>query len=366
MAFPDGWPPRPATGQRSLRFYLPSTVGTANFSDRAYLFSDGAGANPFTPTPSIPAGAGTVTPVGGTGPGAPSGSGQAVRDALPFHAELFQRGTGGSSSFTIEGTAATGNLNGTANFADGEQIVIDAKTYTIQATLTNVDGNIQLGGSLAITLANIENAINLGPGAGTAYAAAMTLHPTVSATSTATDLNVTAKAVGTPGNSIVTTTTAANATWTTGGTLVGGTGSGISILFRDPNPSPRLFDQGLVGKDIRVLGATTPGNDGTFRILSVSADGKELTWNNAAGASETFAALGTYRIRRFEDSVPKTMIWADTIRVINSGGGDLEISFDGENVHGLVPSGATHVYRGRNEAGIAVRGNGVTFVIEAW
>jgi hypothetical protein len=141
--------------------------------------------------------------------------------------------------------------------------------------------------------------------------------------------------------------------------------SGSTITFTDPDATKK-FDQGLVGKEIQIVGATTPGNNGpAFRIRSVPTP-NSLTWENAAGASETFAGAGTYRIRTVNDKVPKAMLWAQTIRVINAGGGDLEISFDGVNVHGLVPAGLINVYRNRFEAGIAIRGNGVSYVIEAW
>lgn len=58
MAFPTGWPPRPATGIRSLRFFAEGTA-TANFSDSAYLFASGTGANPYTSLPVVQPGGDT-------------------------------------------------------------------------------------------------------------------------------------------------------------------------------------------------------------------------------------------------------------------------------------------------------------------
>jgi hypothetical protein len=72
---------------------------------------------------------------------------------------------------------------------------------------------------------------------------------------------------------------------------------------------------------------------------------------------------------------PVPMAWSTMIRVVNLGTveGDLEISFDGTNVHGLVGnanSAANEFVYERCEAGISVRGaNGnvaVPFRIEAW
>jgi len=39
MPFPAGWPPRPASSRRSLRFYATGTA-SANFEDNAFLFRD--------------------------------------------------------------------------------------------------------------------------------------------------------------------------------------------------------------------------------------------------------------------------------------------------------------------------------------
>jgi len=65
--------------------------------------------------------------------------------------------------------------------------------------------------------------------------------------------------------------------------------------------------------------------------------------------------------------VVKAMIWANTLRIFNDDASvELEFSFDGTNVHGKIPPQSHIVYRNRYEAGIAVRGNGADFRIEAW
>jgi hypothetical protein len=76
MAFPAGWPPRPAEGRRSFRFYVTGTA-TANFSDNAYLFIDGAGANTITPLPYVAPGSNAPVSIGTQ----PTGTGQDVHDA---------------------------------------------------------------------------------------------------------------------------------------------------------------------------------------------------------------------------------------------------------------------------------------------
>lgn len=106
---------------------------------------------------------------------------------------------------------ASGTLTLTGNAVDAETITIGSKTYTFEDTLTDVDGNVHIGATVEETLDNLKNAINLGPGAGTDYAASMTKHPTVEASEGAGDtLVITAITAGTAGNSIATTETMTN------------------------------------------------------------------------------------------------------------------------------------------------------------
>jgi len=48
--FPDAWPPRPASGRRSIRFFAEGTT-TGAWADNAVMFRDGGGANTIRPTP---------------------------------------------------------------------------------------------------------------------------------------------------------------------------------------------------------------------------------------------------------------------------------------------------------------------------
>jgi len=153
--------------------------------------------------------------------------------------------------------AATGTLTGSANFADTETVTTGSKTYTFQTVLTNVDGNVLIGGSLTASLANLAAAINLGAGSGTVYAAATTANTFVSATSGATTLVATALLAGTVGNVIATTETAANASWGAV-TLLGGTGD-VSVLTLGQLPSNTTAAIGVV----TTLG-TVAANNPTF------------------------------------------------------------------------------------------------------
>jgi hypothetical protein len=135
------------------------------------------------------------------------------------------------------GARASGTLTATANFANGETVTTGTKTYTFQTVLTNVDGNVLIGGSLAASLSNIAAAINLGAGSGTVYAAATTANTFVYAVAGATTLLVTALQAGAAANATATTETAANASFGAA-TLTGGSDTANYVVlapFQLPN-----------------------------------------------------------------------------------------------------------------------------------
>jgi len=119
---------------------------------------------------------------------------------------------------------ALGTLTFTGQPLNTETVVIAGKTYTFQTALTNVDGNVLIGATTAASIANLQAAINLGAGAGTTYAAAMTVNPEAVCTAiTATTLVVKSAVAGAVGNRITTTETLTNASWG-GATLASGSG----------------------------------------------------------------------------------------------------------------------------------------------
>lgn len=127
--------------------------------------------------------------------------------------------------------AATGNLAVNSIPLNNETVTIGTKTYTFQTVLTNVDGNVLIGASASASIDNLVAAINLGAGAGTLYALATTLHPTVSAAAGAGDtMDATAKTPGTAGNTIATTETFSDVLSVWGGaTLSGGVGDMVIL-----------------------------------------------------------------------------------------------------------------------------------------
>lgn len=127
--------------------------------------------------------------------------------------------------------AASGALTSTGNFADGNTVTVGGRTYTLQAVLTNVDGNVKIGATAALSLTNLVNAINAnGLGVpGTDYALATTANGVVTAATTSTVLTATAVVAGTTGNVIASTVTGTANTWGAA-TLSGGTGRSLKEL----------------------------------------------------------------------------------------------------------------------------------------
>lgn len=117
-------------------------------------------------------------------------------------------------------------LTGTAsNVSNGDTVTIGSKVYTFQTVLTNVDGNVKIGATAALSLTNLFNAINNVSESGTPgtdYATAMTTNTQVVASNpTSTTLYVQSLTAGTAGNSIATTETSAQLSWGAA-TLTGG------------------------------------------------------------------------------------------------------------------------------------------------
>lgn len=126
---------------------------------------------------------------------------------------------------------ATGILTGTTNPANNDTVVIGSRTYIFQTTLTNVNGNVKIGATLAASLVNLANAIKgLGGVPGVDYAISTVAHEQVDVFSlTSTVLTVKAKVGGVAGNALVSTRTGTGVAWG-GATLTGGTDSSTTAL----------------------------------------------------------------------------------------------------------------------------------------
>lgn len=135
------------------------------------------------------------------------------------------------AQFTIP-VPAVGTLTLSGQPLNTETVVVGQKTYTFQTSLTDVDGNVKIGASAEGSIDNLVAAINLATGAGTNYAASMTLNPSVRAAKTsATTMKVYAKVAGLVGNLIPSTETLTNGSWG-GAVLASGTGDAGYALGR--------------------------------------------------------------------------------------------------------------------------------------
>lgn len=165
-------------------------------------------------------------------------------------------GVGSVPDYTIQFAAATTvrlistNANdGTAfsiltlaaNASDGDTFTIGTRTYTLQTTLTDVDGNIHIDSTAALTILNIVDAIILGSGGegvGTGYATSTTLNADVTAADgTGDTIDFTSKVF--PAGTLVTTETGANLSF--GATTMASTGVLlVQVIGLDANYNPKF------------------------------------------------------------------------------------------------------------------------------
>ena len=209
----------------------------------------------------------------------------------------------GADATVPSGVAATGTLTLAGNANDTETVTIDTKTYTFQATLTDVDGNVFIGATASDSLDNLIAAITLGAGAGTLYAASTTLHPTVTAAAGAGDtMDATAKKQGTAGNTIATTETMTNGSWGAA-TLTGGAG------------------------DVLILGAgELPGNT-TAAIGAVTTLGTVVAYEANFGTATLTEVAGADALS------PKNLV-----KLSDATTGDILTDGSGREIHGLIQS----------------------------
>ena len=129
-------------------------------------------------------------------------------------------------------------ITASSNPADGDIITIGGKTYTFQNTLTDVDGNVQIGATSTDTMDALATALILGAGSGITYAVSTTRNKQVAdAVPAAQTVNITVIA-GAGGNA-VSGAVSTSGSWFagTGTTQTGVIGSFIVSggYFQDPS-----------------------------------------------------------------------------------------------------------------------------------
>lgn len=102
---------------------------------------------------------------------------------------------------SLAAATITGTFSGVGTAND--TIVLAGVSYKLVDTLTGVANEVLIGGTAAITRNNFVAAVNAAAGAGTTYGTGTVANPSVSAAASSTaDVVITARAKGTPGNSI--------------------------------------------------------------------------------------------------------------------------------------------------------------------
>ena len=185
-------------------------------------------------------------------------------------------------------TAATGVLTFGGAPVNDETVTIDGKVYTFRAAINGASVNGDVLNTLVASTAldNLIAAINLGAGAGVTYAAAMTLHPTVSAAAGAGDTMVaTAKVRGVAGDALTNATNVTLGSWAPVGTFTGG----LDASLTGGNSTGTVMDV------LRVLaGATYTVPASTIVQVVVSTFNPQATplvWNAANFDYTTFKEI---------------------------------------------------------------------------
>ena len=173
------------------------------------------------------------------------------------------------ATLQVAAIASQGTLTLDTIPADSNTMTVDTKVYTFEDSLTNVDGNIYTGGSLAQAKLNVVAAFDLSGVAGTDYATLMTAHPSVDiATFIVNDSILTAKVGGAAGDTIVTTET-----FTPAGNIFDDVTLGTTRAGEDARASNLIID-GMVTAEhtvtVRAINPTVTAGDpisGTFQIV---------------------------------------------------------------------------------------------------
>lgn len=129
----------------------------------------------------------------------------------------------GVPSPAFGGVQASGTLTLDTIPTDADTTEIGSRTYTWEDTLTDVDGNIYTGGSLAQAKLNLLAALDLSGVAGTDYATSMTANTEVTAAAFVVNDSVfTAVLAGVAGNSLASVQSVTGSNAFSAATLLGG------------------------------------------------------------------------------------------------------------------------------------------------
>lgn len=183
-------------------------------------------------------------------------------------------------------TAATGLLTFSGQPANNDTVTFDGNTYTFKTVFVNTAGFVLIGASVSATIDNLVSAIVGGAGSGTVYGAGTVASANASAANIGNgQMLATANAQGTSGNSIGTTKSAANLSWT-GTTLSGGLAIPTSSRFSLARLPPQTTGVKAIG--IVTRSRKSDGGAGNLQASFVTSD---LSTGNGANRAltQTFA-----------------------------------------------------------------------------
>jgi len=199
-----------------------------------------------------------------------------------------------------QGTAATGVMTVTGNFTANDAVTINGQAYTFVAAPA-VAYDVDLGGTAAISLTNLQAAINASGTPGTEYFAGTLINPDVSATGvTATTLTVTAKIGGVVGNALTWVETLdGGGTWSLdgGGVLSGGVDANIDAFILVGLANERAvvdFDQ--TGNDINQMMTVIEGSLGDGFLVQTTHAKCQTLPEEAKGSGRDWLARYQERI----------------------------------------------------------------------
>lgn len=213
---------------------------------------------------------------------------------------------------------ATGIYTLTAAAANNETVTLGSTVYTFKTTLSGAANEVLRGLTNLTALFNLYSAVNKLSGEGTLYGTGTVINPDAQFTQLPGDqLEAIASVLGTAGNSVVTTETTANGSWSHA-TLTGGVdipGPSEFSVNHPPNDTTQLkaltivhrsykTDSGACKLQTSLVGAEGASLDGLERFVGVNPtyyeDVFEVDPDTSLGLTPTTIIGGRIRINRTE------------------------------------------------------------------
>ena len=202
--------------------------------------------------------------------------------------------------FTMGISLAASTLTAVGLPTAGDTVTLNGKVYKFTAPLVALDGDVLIGMSESACLDNLIAAITLGAGSGVAYAAATTLHPTMTAEAGPGDtLRTYAKSKGSAGNLL---TTAASITgpsvwgWT-GLTLAGGDDAGFLEFITDGTAARDFAVVAGLDTGAATLGVQTKLVNGPIAsVYTVTAASTRKPYDRLALRNRVFPGSGSMAV----------------------------------------------------------------------